>query len=74
MVDVKKRNIDVTRDILYLMDKPQTLIGINGLRPGIDKRYAMDHTKITKRTGWTPFTDFEIGLRATVTWYLDRLT
>jgi len=70
----EKRNIDVTRDILYLMDKPQTLIGINGLRPGIDKRYAMDHTKITERTGWRPFTPFDVGLRATVTWYLDKLT
>jgi len=70
----EKRNIDVTRDILYLLDKPQTLIGINGERPGIDKRYAMDHTKMTAWTGWTPFTNFDVGLRATVAWYLERLT
>ena len=55
-------------------NKPQTLIGVNDLRPGIDKRYAMDHTKITKRTGWKPSTPFDVGLRATVTWYLDKLT
>ena len=68
------RNLDVTKMILRMMKKPFDLIGINNERPGIDKRYGMDHTKITKRTGWTPFTDFEVGLRATVTWYLDRLT
>jgi len=57
-----------------MMNKPSTLIGINGERPGIDKRYGMDYSKMTQWTTWTPFTDFEIGLRATITWYLDRLT
>ena len=57
-----------------MLKKPLTLIGINEGRPGIDKRYGMDHSKITNRTGWRPFTDFDIGLRATVTHYLDLLT
>ena len=64
----------VTKMILKMMNKPYTLIGINEGRPGIDKRYGMDHSKITNRTGWRPFTDFDIGLRATVTHYLDLLT
>ena len=68
------RNIDVTKMILSLMKKPYTLIGINDERPGIDKRYGMDYNKMTQWTTWKPFTDFDLGLRATVTWYLDRLT
>jgi dTDP-glucose 4,6-dehydratase len=66
------RNIDVTKMILKMLNKPFTLIGINEGRPGIDKRYGMNHSKITKYTGWKPFTDFETGLRATITWYLDK--
>ena len=70
----EKRNIDVTKTILDMMHKPYDLIGINEGRPGIDKRYGMDHSKITNRTGWRPFTNFDIGLRATVTHYIDLLT
>ena len=57
-----------------MMNKPHDLIGVNNERPGIDKRYGMDHSKITNRIGWTPTTDFEVGLRATVTHYLDLLS
>ena len=56
------------------MNKPHDLIGVNEGRPGIDKRYGMDHSKITNRIGWRPTTDFEVGLRATVTHYLDLLS
>ena len=70
----EKKNIDVTKMILDMMNKPYDLIGVNEGRPGIDKRYGMDHSKITNRTVWRPFTDFDIGLRATVTHYLDLLT
>ena len=72
--DCEMRNIDVTKMILDMLDKPYTLIGINEGRPGIDKRYAMDNSKISQWTTWTPFTEFELGLRATVAWYLERLT
>ena len=69
----EKRNIDVTIMILDMLKKPHDLIGISNERPGIDKRYGMDHSKITQRTGWTPTTDFEVGIRATITWYLEKL-
>ena len=68
------RNIDVTKMILKMMNKSFDLIGINEGRPGIDKRYGMDHSKITNTTGWRPFTNFDIGLRATVTHYIEQLT
>ena len=69
----EKRNIDVTIMILDMLKKPHDLIGISNERPGIDKRYGMDHSKITQRTGWRPTTDFEVGIRATITWYLEKL-
>ena len=56
-----------------MLKKPHDLIGISNERPGIDKRYGMDHSKITQRTGWRPTTDFEVGIRATITWYLEKL-
>lgn len=66
------RNIDVTKMVLDAIDKPYGLIGISDQRPGQDKRYAIDHGKITKTTGWEPAIEFELGLRATVSWYLER--
>ena len=42
-------------------------------RPGHDKRYAIDATKITRELGWKPLESFESGLRKTVQWYLDNL-
>ena len=56
------------------MKKPYDLIGISHDRPGIDKRYGMDHSKITTDLGWEPNIDFESGIKDTVRWYLNRLT
>jgi dTDP-glucose 4,6-dehydratase len=41
-------------------------------RPGHDRRYAIDATKITRELGWTPDEQFETGLRKTVRWYLEN--
>ena len=41
-------------------------------RPGHDRRYAIDCTKITTEFGWRPAESFETGLRKTVAWYLDN--
>jgi dTDP-glucose 4,6-dehydratase len=41
-------------------------------RPGHDRRYAIDATKIRRELGWTPSRTFETGLRETVAWYLDH--
>ena len=68
------RNLDVTKMILDHMNKSNDLIGISHDRPGIDKRYGMDHSKITADLGWQPNISFDWGLRSTIAWYLDRLT
>jgi dTDP-glucose 4,6-dehydratase len=39
-------------------------------RPGHDMRYAIDASKVISETGWRPETDFEVGLKKTVEWYL----
>lgn len=62
-------NIEVTRRILDLLEKPHSLIGIDNSRPGIDKRYGTDFSKLTTRTGWIPQIYFEKGLQETVEYY-----
>ena len=62
-------NIEVTRRILDLLEKPHSLIGIDNSRPGIDKRYGTDFSKLTNRTGWIPQIDFDKGLQETVEYY-----
>jgi dTDP-glucose 4,6-dehydratase len=41
-------------------------------RPGHDRRYAIDATKLNKELGWTPSVTFEQGLAATIDWYLQN--
>lgn len=63
-------NIEVIRALLKLLDKPQSLIQYVKDRPGHDRRYAMDTSKIRTELGWAPEFDFETGLEKTVAWYL----
>ena len=41
-------------------------------RPGHDRRYAIDNTKIRQELGWKPAYNFDDGMRATIQWYLDN--
>ena len=41
-------------------------------RPGHDRRYGIDATKITKELGWKPKHNFETGIHETIRWYLDN--
>ena len=43
-------------------------------RPGHDRRYAIDSSKMSNELNWTPVETFETGLRKTVQWYLDNQT
>ncbi len=63
-----RKNIDVARGILDLLDKPRALIRKVNDRPGHDRRYAISGAKI-RRLGFRPKTAFEKGLQETVAWY-----
>jgi len=62
-------NLDVVRKILQLTNKPESLISYVTDRPGHDRRYALNSSKITAATGWSPRMNFEEGLSKTVDWY-----
>ena len=62
------RNIDLTRRILELVGRPESLIRPVADRPGHDRRYSLDCAKL-RAMGWAPQVPFEDGLRRTVEWY-----
>jgi dTDP-glucose 4,6-dehydratase len=63
-------NLDVIRLLLKLLKKPESLIQFVNDRPGHDRRYAMDASKIRNELGWEPEYNFETALKLTVEWYL----
>ncbi|MBK3732884.1 dTDP-glucose 4,6-dehydratase [Azospirillum brasilense] len=75
----ERTNLDVVRTLCALLDElapagapHDRLITFVADRPGHDKRYAIDASKITRELGWTPQETFETGLRKTVEWYLEN--
>lgn len=62
-------NLKVVKTILQLLGKPDSLISFVEDRPGHDRRYALDSTKIRQALGWKPEVTFEEGMRKTVEWY-----
>jgi dTDP-glucose 4,6-dehydratase len=65
-----ERSIEEIADlVLELAGKPQSLKTIVPDRPGHDRRYLLDSSKLRNELGWQPAIDFESGLRATVEWY-----
>ncbi len=64
-------NIDIVKRILARLGKPESLIEYVKDRPGHDRRYALDSSKI-KQLGFTWKHDFESGLNATIDWYLNN--
>jgi dTDP-glucose 4,6-dehydratase len=62
------QNVALTRRILDLLGKPESLITPVADRPGHDRRYALDSGKI-RALGWTPATGFDAALASTVEWY-----
>ena len=75
------KNIDVVKTICSILDELRpmsphrphaSLIHYVKDRPGHDRRYAMDITKINRELAWSPKCSFADGIRATVQWYLDH--
>ncbi len=69
--DTEMPNIEVAKLVLKHLGKPESLINFVTDRPGHDRRYSLDSSKI-RQLGWTPKTSFEIGLRNTIEWYLNN--
>jgi dTDP-glucose 4,6-dehydratase len=62
-------NLDLTHTLLEILNKPPSLIRYVKDRPGHDRRYAIDCTKIERELDWRPEVPFADGLRETVAWY-----
>lgn len=79
--DNQKTNIEVVRRICALLDKKRPKADGTSYadqityvtdRPGHDRRYAIDPTKIGRELGWKPAENFESGIEATIDWYLSH--
>ena len=68
----EKQNIEVVKTILHALGKSEELIAFVKDRPGHDRRYAIDPSKIHRELGWLPQTSFEDGIQTTVEWYLQN--
>jgi dTDP-glucose 4,6-dehydratase len=75
----EKQNLEVVQTICEILDglvpketKYSEQITYVTDRPGHDRRYAIDSTKMQKELGWMPIETFETGLKKTVQWYLDN--
>jgi dTDP-glucose 4,6-dehydratase len=68
----ERENIQVVRALLDRLGKPHSLIRYVTDRPGHDRRYAIDASKIRRDLGWEPRVEFEAGLAQTIQWYLDN--
>nr|WP_231503208.1 GDP-mannose 4,6-dehydratase [Caldicellulosiruptor bescii] len=62
-------SIDIAKLILKLLGKPENLIQFVADRPGHDRRYAIDSSKIQKELGWKVEYKFDEAIRKTIEWY-----
>ena len=62
-------NLEIVRSLLRLLQRSEDLIEFVQDRPGHDRRYALDTTKISSELGWQPAVGLKEGLQYTVDWY-----
>ncbi|MBM4351425.1 MAG: dTDP-glucose 4,6-dehydratase [Deltaproteobacteria bacterium] len=65
----ERTNLHVAKTILDRLGKPHSLIRFVADRPGHDRRYAIDFSKIKRALEWTPAVSFEEGINQTIEWY-----
>ncbi len=70
----ERSNLEMVKEILTFLNKPETLITFVQDRPGHDIRYSLDSSKIRNELGWRPKFAFDEALRSTVKWYQDNET
>ena len=68
----ERTNLEVVKTILKALNKPESLIKFVTDRPGHDRRYAIDPTKMKKELGWKPEYTFDTGIVKTIEWYLNN--
>ncbi len=68
----EKTNLEVVRQILERLGKSESLIQYVKDRPGHDRRYAIDSSKMMNELGWKPTVTFEEGILKTIDWYLEN--
>ena len=66
----ERTNLEIVETILQILKKPKSLIQFVADRPGHDRRYAIDSSKIQRELGWSPTISLEQGLLETVEWYV----
>lgn len=66
----ERTNLEVVKTIIRELGKSEDLIEFVTDRPGHDRRYAIDPTKIHNELGWLPATKFDDGIKKTIDWYL----
>lgn len=66
----ERTNLDVVRMILRELSKPDSLVIHVPDRPGHDRRYAIDASRIRQELGWSPKYNFESGIVETISWYM----
>ncbi len=65
-------NLEITKEILSLMDKKEDMIELVEDRLGHDFRYAIDYSLISQELNWQPEISFSDGLKETVSWYINN--
>ncbi len=70
--DSEQSNLQITKNILSLMDKSEKMIEYVDDRPGHDLRYAIDFNKAKRELGWEPQISFSDGLAQAVAWYQEN--
>jgi dTDP-glucose 4,6-dehydratase len=68
----ERRNIEVAESVLDALGKPRSLLQFVKDRPGHDRRYAIDPTKVEAELDWRPRETWESGLRKTIRWYAEN--
>jgi dTDP-glucose 4,6-dehydratase len=70
--NTEMKNIEIVRVILEHLEKTESLIEFVKDRPGHDRRYAIDSTKIQDELGWKPSFEFSKAIEETINWYIEN--